>query len=353
MKKINKELLEKFSNSQCTELEKETVISWFIDNRYDIALKSSIKNQFYELLENEKSDLNFSEIRTLLDKVHHKINIRESRKEGAKSKERLFIRLSRVAAILFSPLLIATLILSINYLQKPTEGYVEIVTPPAARIHFTLPDGSSGWLNSESVLRYHTGLLGKERKVELKGEGYFDVAKNPNRPFIVKSNNIEVKVLGTKFNVNAYPEESNIEVTLQSGKVEVYGISDSNVKSRIAKLLPGEQVSVLKSNSNHITKTKIEDSGFITAWIDDIIVFRGESMESVVKKISRWFNVDVKLQGDSLKDYKLHATFHQESLEEILKLIKLTSPIDYKVIKREMLLDGTYTKEKIIFFKKD
>jgi ferric-dicitrate binding protein FerR (iron transport regulator) len=352
VKKIDKELLEKFSNSECSELEREIVISWFVENQYDISLKSSVKSQFYELLENDESELNFSEIKTLLDKVHHKINVRRFNGNGTKQRERLFIRLSKVAAILFFPLLIATLILSINYLQKPTDGFVEIVTPPAARIHFTLPDGSSGWLNSESVLRYSAGLHGKARRVELIGEGFFNVEKNPNRPFIVKSNNIEVKVLGTKFNVNAYPEESEIEVALQSGKVEVYGISDSNVKSRIAKLLPGEQVSVSKTNINNITKTKIEDTEFITAWIDDILVFRGETMESVVKKISRWFNVDVKLEGDNLKDYKLHATFHQESLDEILKLIKLTSPIDYKVIKRERLPDGTYTKESIIFFKK-
>ena len=350
MKKIDKELLEKFSNSECSEFERKIVMSWFVENQYDISLKGSVRSQFYELLENDESELDLFEIKSLLDKVHHKINVRKFNSERIKQGKRLFIRLSKVAAILFFPLIIATLILSVNYLQKPTEGLVEIVTPPAARIHFTLPDGSSGWLNSESVLSYSASLNGKERIVELKGEGYFDIAKNPNRPFIVKSSNIEVKVIGTKFNINAYPEDSDVEITLQSGKVEVYGIKDS--KTKIAQLIPGEQITIPKTNIKHALKTKVSDTKHFTGWIEDLLIFRGEPMEDVAKKLSRWFNVDVKLQGDELKDYKLHATFHQESLEEILKLIKLTSPIDYKIVKRKKLLDGTYSKEEIIFSKR-
>ncbi len=353
VKKISKELLEKFTESRCSEDEKQKVISWFIENGNDITLKSIMENHFDEILENDLSELESPEILTLLDEVHHKINVRNFKKDRINPFRKVISHISRVAAILFVPLLIASWILTVKYLEKPSDDYVEIVTPSAARIHFTLPDGSSGWLNSESTLRYRAGMHGSEREVELQGEGFFSVVKNPNRPFIVKSENIEVKVLGTKFNVNTYPENSNIEVTLQSGKVEMYGITNSKEKTRIAKLLPGEKVSVSKNNLKSITKTKVEDSDLIAAWIDDVMVFRGEEMTIVAKRLSRRFGVDVRLQNEEIKDYKLHATFQQESLEEILKLIKLTSPIDYKITERKKQINGTYSKEKIFFSKRN
>ena len=352
MEKISKELLEKFTKSKCTEEERQLVISWFLENENNISLESIIKNQFYEILENDMSGLEPKEVLTLLDKVHHEINVRSFQKEKVNPFRKVLLQVSRVAAILFVPLLIASLFLTVKYFEKPADDYVEIVAPLASRIHFTLPDGSSGWLNSESTLKYRTGMHGSERKVELEGEGFFSVVKDPKRPFIVRSENVEVKVLGTKFNVNTYPEKNDIEVTLQSGRVEMYGITNSKEKTRIAKLLPGEKVSVSKSNLGNITKTKVEDPHLIAAWIDDVLVFRGDKMTDVAHQLSRRYGVEVKLQGEEIKNYRLHATFSHESLENILKLIKLTSPVDYKTVKRKKQPNGTYTKEEIIFYKK-
>ena len=353
MKKISKELLEKFVNSKCTKKEKQIVETWFLNNEYNDSLNTAVKNQFYEILENNKSGLEYSEVMALLNKVHEKIGVNATIKEKKNPIRVLYSTFVKIAAVLFIPLLLSILFLTTDYLKRTPDSFVEIVTPPAARIHFTLPDGSSGWLNSKSILRYNAGLQGSERKVQLIGEGFFDVVKNPDRPFIVKSNNVEVKVLGTKFNVNSYLDDSNIKVTLQRGKVEVYGLSKSNNKTKLTTLSPGESVSIQKSNTQKFSKTKLKNTNLITAWTEDILVFRGGRMDLVAKKLSRWFNVTVTLNSDELKDYRLHATFHQESLDEILKLIKLTAPIDYKIIKRKKLMDGTYSKEEIVFFKKD
>jgi len=354
MKKIDKELLEKFLNSECTEPEKKIVISWFLDSGYDFSLRDTVKDQFYELLNDDELNIRADEIKTLLNKVHHTINIRGLNTDNKQRYfNRFFIKLGKIAAVLILPLLIATWLLTAKYYQQTTGGYVEMVAPSAIKAHFTLPDGTSGWLNSESTLRYKAGMHGPERVVELIGEGFFNVVKNKNKPFIVKSGNIEVKVLGTKFNVNAYPDAGNIEVALQTGKVELLGINNSNEKIPITQLLPGDKVTVSKTNFNNITKTKIEDKRLIAAWTGNVLIFDGEKMDEVAKRLSRWFAVEVVTQGGGLEDYKLHATFQHESLEEILKLIKISSPIDYKIINRQKLADGTYTKEKIILFKKN
>jgi len=353
VKKIDKKLLEKFINSECSQAEKEIVIKWFVENDFDTSLRSVIKDHFYALLETEETELSDSELKALLDKVHHEINIRKSRKEKVINRYKRFVDIfSKAAAILIVPLLAVSFLFVAKNFDKPTNGTVKIVAPLAARIKFTLPDGSSGWLNSGSVLKYRAGLQGENRRVILSGEAFFSVKKDKKHPFIVMSDKIEVKVLGTKFNVNAYPEDNDIEVTLQRGKVEVYGVSGARITTPVIKLIPGEQVLVSKSDMFQMIKRKVDKITYFTGWKDDLLVFRGDSMENVVKKLSRWFNVEITLKDESLKDYKLHATFNQESLDEILKLIKLTSPIDYKIAQRTKKQDGTYTKERIEFFQK-
>jgi ferric-dicitrate binding protein FerR (iron transport regulator) len=353
VKKIDKKLLEKFINSKCSQAEKEIVIKWFVENDFDTSLRSVIKDHFYKLLETEETELSDSELKALLDKVHHEINIRKFRKEKALKRYKRFVDIfSKAAAILIIPLLAVSFLFVVKNFDRPV-GTVKIVAPLAARIQFTLPDGTSGWLNSGSVLKYRAGLQGNNRRVNLSGEAFFSVKKDKKHPFIVKSDKIEVKVLGTKFNVNAYPEDDDIEVTLQRGKVEVYGVSGAKITTPVIKLNPGEQVLVSKSDLSQMEKRKVDKMAYFTGWKDDLLVFRGDSMEDVAKKLSRWFNVQVIIKDEALKDYKLHATFHQESLEEILRLIKLTSPIDYKVIQRTKKQDGTYTKERIEFSKRE
>ena len=120
--------------------------------------------------------------------------------------------------------------------------YAEIFSPLAARTRFELPDGSTGWLNSGSTLKFPVKFYGAQRKVELSGEGFFDVVKNSEKPFVVKTSDINIIALGTKFNVLAYPDDETFEITLESGKVVVEKTGVSGEPVKIAELQPDHQL---------------------------------------------------------------------------------------------------------------
>ena len=161
---------------------------------------------------------------------------------------------------------------------------------------------------------------------------------------------MQVKALGTRFDVNAYRDEDEVEVTLMSGEVEISRLYGKRSVALVS-LLPGEQVRVRKTDYR-LRKETLEDPIYYAAWKDGKLIFRNDPMEVVVKKLGRWYNVEFLLQERNLRNYRYHATFQYESLDEVLKLIKLTSPVDYKIIKRKKLPDGTFSKKRIILFAK-
>ncbi len=353
MEKIDRDLLKRYFEGKCDKTEKEEVIQWFTEEKYSGSLKFAWAEHFNEILEREDPETDQVHLLSLSDKINNQIDIRASKRPDRFLPGRIIRSAGKVAAVLFLPLL---LISGWYYLQHPpvreSSGFSEMVAPRGARIRFTLPDGSRGWLNSESTLRYPLTFKGKKRReVVLNGEGYFEVTRNEHKPFIVKAGKMQVKVLGTKFDVNAYPDDDVVEVTLLSGKVEMLGPMGGNQVASLTSLKSGEQVRIRKADYR-FQKSKVEDAACYTAWKDGKMIFRNDPMDQVVKKLGRWYNVEFYLQEKSLNDYLYHATFQYESLDEVLKLIKLTSPVDYRIVKRKKLPDGSFTKKKIILFAK-
>ena len=353
MDKIDDQVLKKFFFGKCSEEEKQRVIQWFVKDKYKDTLKFLLVGHWYKSEQDNKwKEYDMQEIRPILDKVHHKINIHANERQRHFSFRNVIHQFGRVAAILFLPLFLAAgwYVTKHRPFNNRT-GFAEIVAPRGARIHFDLPDGSQGWLNSESTLKYPLAFSGKKRMVELTGEGYFEVVKNVRRPFMVKTGNIDVEVLGTKFDVNAYSDEDVVEVTLETGKVVVSGTKPGQRQSLLTEMVPGEQVHIRKADLR-VEKKRVEDPVSYTAWKDGKLIFRNDPMDQVVRKLGRWYNVRFYLQERKLQDYRYHATFQYESLDEVLKLIKLTSPVDYKIIERKKLPDGSFSKKQIILFLK-
>lgn len=177
-----------------------------------------------------------------------------------------------------------------------------IETPKGGQYQINLPDGTRVWLNAASSLRYPTKFNGNTRSVTLNGEGYFEVAKmktgaGKRIPFIVKTGNQEVEVLGTHFNINSYDDEELIKTTLLEGsvRVSVTGTASGDRKNELSKLLkPGEQ-SQLAANA---IKVKAVDTETIMAWKNGDFVFNGDDLKSIMKKVSRWYDVEVIYKGD-------------------------------------------------------
>lgn len=249
----------------------------------------------------------------------------------------------RAAAFLIVPLTLA--FLAYVYLtprQHPEPiSLAEIQCPLGVRTRFTLPDGTTGYLNSGSSLTYQVPF-NDTRQVSLIGEAYFDVTKQHNTPFIVQTNNLNIKVLGTSFNVIAYLDEPSEEVILQTGKLEVLSKSGN----QICQLNPDQKV-LLKSENNSTTKSDVIASQY-TSWKEGRLIFRNEDMGQVARRLSRWYNAEIIITDSLLLSYTFYATFQDEQLDEVLKMLTITSPISWQEMKRKINSDGSYTKRKII-----
>lgn len=353
---IDIELIKKFFNKTCTDSEQERVISWFVDQAFEQKLSFVLKKHWNEL-DYEHAELDES-TEKVLNKIHHQINLESfDEQNNRRFLKKAVFYFSKIAAILIIPILLYAIYsynqsTYVNYGELPNQkmAYAEILSPPGARTHFTLPDGSSGWLNSGSTLKFPVKFSGNERNLELIGEAWFDVVKNPKIPFVVNALGVDVVALGTKFNVQAYPDSKSVDITLESGKVIVHR-KTKNQTELIAELEPGEQISVLKQESKPQKENKVEVENY-TAWTKGKLVMRNEKMSEVVNKLEKWYNVKITITDKEIEEYRYRATFQDETIDEIFRLLKLTSPIDYKVKQRE-IEDGVFKKKEIeLFFKK-
>lgn len=294
---------------------------------------------------------NNESLRTIdVDHSYHKV----MRRVGTKSSFSTIWKYWRnIAAFLLIPLITANILYFLLRSETPSiekePVYNEIYASFGTRSAIKLPDGSSLWLNSGSRLKYPEKFFGNERRVFLTGEAYFEVESNPKRPFIVETSSVTVKATGTKFNVSGYVCDNETDVTLVTGKVEVKMTDDYNNLNSTEL----EENQHLTFNKNEGTSEIVTgDTYKYVSWKDGKLIFRDEPLSYVVKKLGQIFNVDIELRGEELQNYTYRATFKDESLEEILKLLKISSPVDYIEVKREPLPDNSFPKKKIIIFNK-
>jgi len=237
---------------------------------------------------------------------------------------------SYAAAILIISLLTLNLFRSGD--EMPIAHHT-IEVPKGQRASLTLSDGTKVWLNSESRLTYPTSFAKGERTVNLSGEGYFEVVKNYDVPFIVHSSNLDVKVLGTKFNMKAYQNEETT-VKLKEGKIEV---STENASQKII-LLPNEQVSY--SDKKGFQLLKNADVETADNWRNGELTFVGETLTAIAKSLERKFDKKIIIEDQSLKNELFTSRFKQDvSLKEVLDLLKSTRKINYKIEKDSVFIN--------------
>ena len=257
----------------------------------------------------------------------------------------------KIAAVLLIPLVLGNLLYFVfranNNSTNQEPVYNELFAAFGTRSALKLSDGTSVWLNSGSSIKYPDRFIGNKRTVYLKGEAYFEVESDLKKPFIVETSSLSVKATGTKFNVSGYTSADEAEVTLVSGKVEV-SLTDDKKNIKSSKLDINQHFSFNKANGT--TSIINEDTYKYISWKDGKLVFRNEPLSQVVKKISQVFNIDIEIKGKEIQNYSYRATFQDESLAEILKLLKMSSPIDYIEVKRDPLPDGSFPRKKVIIF---
>lgn len=341
------ERIGRYINGMADSGDMEWIEEFFAHGHGNQNLKQLLKNDWENVLhEPHIEDANLDRI---LARVHHAI--REKQPQQGKKKTFVYrIRniYAKAAAILLLPLILAGSIYFgyFQHLSSMTAGQhasSAIYAPIGSRVSFNLPDGTKGWLNSGSMLTYSLPFS-ENRKVALEGEAWFDVFHNEKQPFEIDAGESKIKVLGTSFNVSAYLDEKYVEVVLQSGKIE---FSDKTQANKIT-LKPSEQLVLqagkLKVNPVDVSKYK--------AWTDGRLIFRGDNMAEVARRIERWYNVKVEITDKELLQFSFRATFENDSLEDVLKQLSMTSPIEYKILPRKQLPDGTSEKKKAVLYKK-
>jgi transmembrane sensor len=339
--RIDYKILKKIALGKYSLRDFKQVTNWFEDTSNETELKNAIQQHWQEF--SEETSENKKDLNSVLDQLKQKI---ADQKPVVNFRIRAQQFYTRAAAVLLLPLILYS-IYSTFFNTQPTEmaASIEIVSPHGARTKFQLPDGTQGWLNSGSSLQYANTFL-SERKIDLVGEAWFEVAHNASKPFVVHTKVLDVQVLGTKFNVTAYPEENVTEVVLQEGKVNVNGF-----KGLYKVAMKPDEKFTYDKNSQSGSIQEVKASQF-SAWKDGLMVFRNEPLSEVLKRVSRWYNVEILLNDPELENFKYRATFQEEQVEEVIRLISLTVPIEYSFSNREIDNDGVFKKRTIILSKK-
>lgn len=199
----------------------------------------------------------------------------------------------------------------------------ELIIPKGGEYQVVLADGTKVWLNSASRLIYPQSFMGKERRVVLSGEAFFDVAHDAERPFIVETSRMNVKVLGTRFNVNDYDDNEEVSTTLVNGSVEI--VSGGQQAFR---LVPGEQA---YGKENELEKREV-NVRLYTSWIDGKFLFNNTKLEEIAKQISRWYDVEIFFSSENVKKVRFTGAIVKfKPLDDLVRMIESTSQVRFSV----------------------
>ena len=206
----------------------------------------------------------------------------------------------------------------------------ELIIPKGGEYQVVLADGTKVWLNSASRLIYPHSFMGKERRVVLSGEAFFDVTHDAERPFVVETSRMNVKVLGTRFNVNDYDDNEEVSTTLVNGSVEIV-----SGDQQAFRLVPGEQA---YGKENELEKREV-NVRLYTSWIDGKFLFNNTELEEIAKQISRWYDVEIFFSNENVKKVRFTGAIVKfKPLEDLVRMIESTSQVRFSVKGRTIVI---------------
>ena len=308
MSKLNEDIIIRYLENRCSEEDFVLINEWMKESDENAGELFRME-EIYQL-----GKFPFEE-ENLVARAERRLG-RRLEQENQKKQEVFKLR----SVLRYAAAIVGVMVLAAGLAYWFRNKAEELVVASAAHgqvREMLLPDGTKVWLNQSSVLKYPRAFEGKERHVYLDGEAYFEVSKNPKKPFRVKANGVTIRVLGTHFNVNAYAADSLVETTLLEGSVSVS--NNANGKQMILK--PNETAIYRKSTgilSMHINANAQNE----ISWREGVLSFNDISMGEIARQLSHHFNVTIQIKSEQLRNYKLNARFKQnETLEEILEML--------------------------------
>ena len=332
------ERVERFFGGEYSDKDESYVNDIFCDITKEKELESLLSRQFNNLSPDE--ELNIKNLDHILHRIHYEINIKKSKQETTLF-ENIIKWTSRIAGVLLIPILLLMVIHNYKETSLKKLSWVEIKAPAWTRAQFSLPDGTVGWLNGNSSIKYNENF-NADRQVFLTGEAFFDVFKDKERPFVVNTNEVNLKVLGTRFNIESYENENIVEVVLETGSLE---FSDKTL-NRSYTMKPNDLVLYDKSHKDFTTEV-VHPQKYLS-WTEGKLVFRNDPLDVIARRLERWYDIDVELEAGSTENIRWRATFIDEDLEEVLKIMKRSLPINYKIETYDLKPEEPYTKKKVI-----
>jgi ferric-dicitrate binding protein FerR (iron transport regulator) len=245
-------------------------------------------------------------------------------KEEIGWKRQRSLPFGRIAAAVLLMLSVGLSVYLYQRQARPLMHDMVVQVERGQRVHVILPDGSRVAVNSGSELSYGDGFDQKDRVLSLKGEAYFEVAHDKKRPFIVKAGGLAVRAVGTCFDVKSYAGDAEASAVLISGRVEV------STDKECLSLLPDERVS-LNKRSGEMTKSRVDNASSYADWRHDSLTFNGDTFEEIARTLERQYNIRITFASEALKKYRFRGTSPDNSLENILQVLSLASPLSYEL----------------------
>ena len=296
-----------------------------VDSEYELLTEFLQDKANREYLEKAKADWEQQpELDELgyqnLNRLNYHINSQKTISAQIPVLRRLWVQVASVAAILIFGLLLGSTFTYLTSKSKTLSEQLVFETPRGEKSLVKLSDGSEVWLNANSRLVYNS-FSSNRRQVELKGEAFFKVARNEKAPFVVKTDECEVEVLGTTFNIMAYNEFGRKEITLLSGKVNVH------TENTVHVLKPG-QAMILKDHKIEVGEV---DPYQASGWVENKFSFKNIPLSELIKRLENWYDIDITLENNTGKEVNFTGTFkNEETIWQVLDAIKLYTPISYK-----------------------
>jgi transmembrane sensor len=244
-----------------------------------------------------------------------------------RNRKEVIAKFYKYAAVLVVALLLGTIGYYIGFRNQVPAVYTEIISADRQVLNeYVLPDGSVVTLNSNSKLTFPRKFRGDIREVTIVGEAYFDVTPNPEKPFVIHAGNAQVKVLGTSFNVSAYPENETVEVIVTTGKVQVTGNTDEKTEMKAVLLTPGEKGTLF--NQNRMLEKSVNTDPNFLSWKTHDLIFNGVPLSDVIHCLEKTYHIRIDLKGEGLGELLYEGHFDRKPADFVLDVIRLTFDLE-------------------------
>lgn len=351
-----KDLLARFEAGRCTPAELDRLHQLFADSTTSGSIKSAMLDELNALgsngaESNERYTVMFGRIKEVID----------TRQQNRKRVVNMRFNLIRIAAMVVLAFILGGTVSYFAFQRKPvytTETFCEVTAPLGSTSQILLPDNSSVWLNAGSKIRYSTDFNKTNRFLKLEGEGYFKVAKNQDIPFVVDAFGFEVKAIGTEFNVKAYEEEATIETTMVEGKVSLHHATENIMEG--VYLIPNQKATFFKEEKditievlkkieekrelNYIPEHRLViapriDPKALISWKENRLIIEREQLSTLTDILSRKYDFSFEFKSDDIKHFVFSGTLEDETLQQVMDVIKLSSPIDYTIVGKTVFIE--------------